>query len=285
MQKWLVVSNCQTFGLANCLNLLGRSIEVEAIDMRTFRLKKAAYAEKLPGYARVLIHPDLAKTDGDALTGAVGLDRIPAIQFAAYHPDIAYVGAKGARVVGPMHEYHSMLVLAAHDLGLDVRRTVSLFRGEVYERCGYLGMWTSERDAVIADFAGCGLDISQMIRRWGRAVPFMYSVNHPRIHCIFDIAKLFLEQNGIEMHAGDVLPHDNLVSGPVWPVYPEIAEIHGIRGSLAFKLPSKYRQIDLEEFVTLSLAAYAAHEPGAIRVRTGRDRYRRVKAVVAEVCG
>jgi len=37
MRTWLLISHCQTFGLANSLNLLAPGIRVEAIDIWEYR--------------------------------------------------------------------------------------------------------------------------------------------------------------------------------------------------------------------------------------------------------
>ncbi len=51
---------------------------------------------------------------------------------------------------------------------------------------------------------------------------------------------------------------DPLLSGPVWPVYPHVADRLGLPGSYDFKAPgTPGRILDLEGFVSGAFALYA----------------------------
>ena len=97
----------------------------------------------------------------------------------------------------------------------------------------------------------------------------MYAHNHPRITVVRDIARAVLARAGIEAEYGDALPADNLANGPVYPVYPEIAERLGVEGSLLFKTGGRYRFLRLPDFIEASFTAY--REAGALSIRAGYE--------------
>ncbi len=287
-EKWLVLSNCHTFGLAHSLTLMNPDIDVDAIDVGTFKQDVSKYIKKIPCYSRVIIHPEFKTINGADFSGAVRLSCMPSINFNAYHPDITgsvsvSVNAPGQPMEmralrGPMHDYHSLIVLAAHELGYDLNKTISCFRNDVYIQAGYYNRWALEREALLVHFSKFGPDLSESIRAWAREGVFMYSINHPKIRCIFDIARLFLKSLGFDTISSDYLPHDNIANGPWWPVYPEIGDRYSVRGSYVFKPANQYRFLSLEDFVRQSLELYAGFSPGAIR--TPNPRYQQVKAAI-----
>lgn len=281
METWLVLSNCQTYELANSLKLLSSRFHIDAIDIWAFTKNIEKYKQELPRYFRVLLHPRFCNMDFD-FSIAQNLDFIPSISFDAYHPDICYVFSPGP-VQGPMGFYHSMIVLAAYEAGLSIETTRRLFRRDVFERCGFFARWEQERTRLLEHFAEYGLDITPCFAQWSRGEAFMYSVNHPKIRCIHDIAGSFLKRLGVEPIASGMKPVDDFLSGACYPVYPEIAEAFGTQGSYLFKLPDEYRLISLERFIELSFAAYSRFPPRSIQVEsTFRARYDHVKTVVVD---
>ncbi|TXJ16512.1 MAG: hypothetical protein E6Q28_09305 [Afipia sp.] len=281
METWLVLSNCQTYGLANSLKLLGPRFHIEAMDVWGFKKNIERYKQELPRYFRVIVHPHFRNIDFD-FGIAQNLNFIPSINFDAYHPDVCYAFSDGM-IESPMGSYHSMIVLAAHEAGLNVERTRKLFRRDVFEACGFFARWEQERAQLLQHFLEHDLDISSAFTRWSRGDAFMYSVNHPKIRCIYDIAHAFLRRLGVDTTDGELMPADNLLNGPCYPVYPEIAETFGVRGSYFFKLPNEYRLISLEQFIEFSFAIYSRLSSHSIQVEGAvRPRFEHVKAVVAE---
>ncbi|MBB3287073.1 MULTISPECIES: WcbI family polysaccharide biosynthesis putative acetyltransferase [unclassified Rhizobium] len=281
METWLVISNCQTFGLTNSLKLLGPRFHIEGVDIWSFRHNIQKYKQEVSQYFRVIVHPQLQDGEFD-FTAAQNLDFIPSIHFDAYHPDICYAFSNGP-LEGPMGSYHSMIVLAAFEAGLDLETTRKLFNRDIFERSGFFSRWEQERTQLFQNFAKYDLDISASFAKWSRGDSFMYSVNHPKVRCIYDIAHAFMKRLGVETADGEVIPADNLLNGPCYPVYPEIAERLGVKGSYLFKLPNDYRLIPLEKFIELSFAVYAGLPAGSILVERGvLQRYEMVKAAIAE---
>ena len=92
----------------------------------------------------------------------------------------------------------------------------------------------------------------------------MHSINHPRIHVLYDIASNLLAAQGKKPIEG-VIPHDNLMLGAVFAVYPEIGEALGVHGSYLFKNVGNYTPIELADFVAGCFGNYEKFPRGTIQ--------------------
>lgn len=208
------------------------------------------------GYFRVLISPEIEDAGVD-LTGAPHLTRIPRVVFTAFHPDCVYALSEGKQVTGPLDAYHSMILIAAHRRGLSVDDAQRLFNGAFFEQAGYMDYWVPQRDRLVTDYMRFGLDISAGIRRWGRTSSFMHTVDHPKMICLYDIARAIFRSMGVpDIGADDIMPPDNLSNGVSFAVYPEIGEMLGVPGGYRFKRFNEYRHIGLEQLIAESYRAY-----------------------------
>ena len=280
-ERWILVSNCQTYGLAHSLQMLASDVVVTPVDVGQYAQDLDRYNAAFADYDRVLAGDSARNLPGADFSRARRLDKTPELAFSAYQPDMTYVVRGDAFVRGPLDVYHSALGFAAHRRGLSVEQALPLFRGEVYAACGHLDRWAPARDGLVAYCASMDLDVSSAVRRWGRERAFMYSSNHPRIHVLFDVARLILEREGRSAHVTDLSPHDNLANGGVYPVYPEVGEALGVPGAYLFKRGDSYSLIDLRRFLEECWAAYDAHPPGALAVHeVFRPDFERVAEVV-----
>jgi hypothetical protein len=280
MERWLLLANCQTFGLVNCLNLAGSSFEVTGIDIWKYMQDTAGTNASFPEYDRVLIQPEMRSVAGADFAGARNLTLVPPIYFDGYHPDVCFAEGPDGVLVGPLRDYQSMIALAAYNQGLGVADTMKLYRGDIYDRCGYFQAWDVARDRLIGDFDNLGFDVRLAFLRWTRQGPFMFSTNHPRIHAIQDVAAMLLRKEGLEVRATDIVPGDNLANGPCFPILPEIGEALGVEGSLLFKLFNVYRYISLEEYIQASFELFGKHPRGSLTVGGYQARFERVSSVI-----
>jgi hypothetical protein len=264
-QQWLLVYNCQVMGLGNCLNLMCDDIDVEYYDPAGYRKHARILQRRLDDFERVLVAPQLERSLDTDFSGHPGFWRVPTLSFNAYHPDICYLLESGKALKGALGDYHSLIAYAAFRAGLNERSTLALYRADVYAALGYFDRWDRARGTLLAAFAEQGLDISQHFMRWSRNGPFMYSINHPRLPCVRDVARCVLARAGLEASYLDPMPHDNLANGPVYPIYPEIAARLGVEGSYLFKPGGKYEFIRLEAFVASSFQLYREHRDLVVR--------------------
>jgi hypothetical protein len=282
MENWLLISNCNTFGLASSLNILSNRYKLDFIDVWHFRKFVDKYRQTIPRYDRVIINPEAEHSDFD-FNAIDTVSRIPTLDFDAYHPDLCYLSARGERLHGPTGAYHSMLVFASFELGLTPKETRKMFRRDVFDRAGFFTRWPAARDRLISTFAAHGLDISGPFRIWSRGDCFMHALGHPKARPIHDIARAFLEKCGVEAHDAGIVPHDTLVDGVCMPVYPEVGEAYGVKGSYGFKVHGEYRLLSLETFIENSFAFYSEFGSHEIKPDLGfSERYGRVKHTIAE---
>jgi hypothetical protein len=267
---WLLLFNCQGMGLANSLNLLCSTIHVEHYDPAGFTRNRAEVTARLAEFERILVAPQVERSLGLELDGLDTVWRVPTITFDAYHPDICYLLQSGKSLKGPMGDYHSLVAYAAFSNGLDESRTVALFNERMYAALGYFERWDAARERLLTLFQSHGFDIASRYPHWSRNGAFMYSFNHVRIHCLRDVATSILERAGLPVEATDLLPHDNLANGPIFPIYPEIAARLGTPGNYLFKPGGRYELIGLEQFVAASFALYRAAKGVTVRPEYAR---------------
>lgn len=256
MERWLLISNCQTTGLSNAFQMVNPHFSVTPLDIWSFRRDIEGAIATFGNYFRVLVSPEILNLEGADFSSAPNLTVIPSVFFSAYHPDCVYAADANGPLKGPLDAYHSLIVIAAYRCGLSQEDAIALFRGDFYERCGFMDYWAPQRDRLIGDFAGHGFNIQHEVRRWGRQQSFMHTIDHPKIHCLYDVARVIMASMGVPCVEANLVPHDNLKAGSAWAVYPEIGEHLGVEGSYRFKRFGAYSHIGLKELVAESYALY-----------------------------
>lgn len=256
MDKWLVISNCNTVGLTNSLSLLYPRAAVTGVHLQSIDDEVKSGNVALESFDRIFAHTDASKATKVPLDELKSVQLVPSIFFAAYHPDGCYVRDSKGQIGSPIGAYHSSICFAAYKAGLSVDQAIGLFNRETYERAGYLDMWLDERETETRKFAEHDIDITDLFVKWARSGPFMYSFNHPVVGCIFDIAKRVLAKLDIATEEPPFPPHDNLSESAWLPVLPEIAEACGVEGSTVFKRGGRYRVLGLQAFVRDSYRIY-----------------------------
>lgn len=278
-RSWLVIHNCVNIGLANCLRMRAPGLEIDSVDFGRFRRESAEWLPKLRRFGKIVTTREFAE---ECLASEVEAERIrhlPIIRFDAYHPDQCYLTHGPGYLKGPAGDYHSLIVTAAHARGMQVARVRSLFTPECFSAFGYFDRWEAARRRLLGDFASAGLAVDERFPAWGARSPFMHTINHPAIHVLHDVASALLEAEGIEQSRAEWIPHDNLLNGAAFPVYPPIAERLSVRGSYLFKKPAQYRCIDLDEFIAGSFATLDALRGDEFAIYSEqRSAYERVLA-------
>lgn len=281
MEKWLVLSNCQTFGLANSLTLQYPGAAVDAVDIWAYKSNILAHDAKLNEYHRIIVHPEFLDIPGSALAERQGLIVVPSIYFAAYHPDSCYAASSRGGINSPIGAYNSMICLAAYRSGLSLDQTLSMYNPKTYDMAGFFDLWQDGRSSLLKKFADYGIDLSSAFNAWGRYKSFMYSVDHPAIAVVFDIARQTLKSMNIEPLDAGLHPHDNLANGPSFSVYPEIAEHCGVSGYGYFKKQGEYRLMSREDFIRGSYRGLEGHDPNSIVVDAmANERFQRLLRIM-----
>jgi len=250
MERWLVMSDCQTVGLANCLQAQVSGIEISPLDPGRFNSQSCRANYRMRGFDRLLINPAILRAVPKAKINRITKHvQLPSITFRGYHPDLIYIFNRGRPLGGPTSHYHSAIVYACYLQGIGPADVTSYFNGHFFERCGYFNVWAGERDRLFVEFESVGLNIRPYFGDWGRRSAFMYSYNHPRIQPLYDMASELLKSLEISPNRSDLFPHDNLAGNTIFAVYPEIGEALGVRGQYEFRAAGNYRSIDLNEYI------------------------------------
>lgn len=263
-RNWLLVFNCTNIGLTNSLKLLVPRLEVESIDFGRFKKDFASYAPRLDTFDLILTAPDFVNNECVDFADVAPVQTMPIPYFDGYHPDLCYLTDGKGILKGPMGDYHSKIVTAAYKKGVPGSSVRALFSSSRYQDFGYFDRWTPAKAAFIDGFTDVGLSIDHYFRTWSVRRQFMHSVNHPAIEVVYDMARCILSREGIEYADTRLLPHDNLMNGPIYPVFDEIAERLSIQGSYLFKLPAQYRCINLDQFINASYDFLGQFDPATI---------------------
>lgn len=261
-----VVGNCQSFGIAYGMKLLLPSAQVDRFTIvRKGLADLKLLARTLSNYDHVFsleFQPGFVRGGGWEELRAImpSVQPIPSIVFSGFHPDTVYIldPAKGGRPIeSPTGPYHSAIALFAYLRGMNVEQTEGLFNSDFFEALGYFDIWEESAQQFLGIAAASGLDLSNELVRWSRKGTFMYSMNHPKAHVLFDVARALLKRAGLP-HAAQIefddFAVDDIVRGAVYPVYPEIAERYGHRGNYLFKRANYELSRSVGEF--LGLRAY-----------------------------
>lgn len=160
--------------------------------------------------------------------------QLPLFVFNGYHPDAVWLhGVTAPTETGAIH---SRIAAAGWLTGKSATQTAALFTGAHYDRLGYFDVFASEKTQLIARFAADGgIDISDLFDTWSAQGNFLHTPNHPVAQVFFDIAHAGMAQAGLtegldpeKVAAQRAALDDNLATGIIWPLYPEIAEHLGI---------------------------------------------------------
>jgi len=279
-RKILVLGNCQARPLSACLGVLAEDVAATGVETPTtsFEDKISARDSEVLGTLQaqeyILLQPYLLPLFQQNLPDLLPRIRLfPVLAFAAFHPDLVYVQIKSLQqhLVGPLNHYHSAIALWGFRQGLSVPQTVKLFNEHSYRTLGYFDYWEASHQAMINEGLMANMPLDDHLARWQRSGCFMHSVNHPQLSVTADVAVTLLSNLGIPVITGAArYLQDELSAGPVWPVYPEIAQQLGIGGgSYWFKVergrspPDRpVLMLDLAQFVEASFTAFSAYEPG-----------------------
>ena len=293
--RFAVLGNCQAEYVAQCIRFLAPGCEADpyvilATGASTSEFDKIA--KRLAAYDCLLAQPQFRENISARSVSARNLNRIiyyPDICFTAYHPDLVYIPRNtppfDSMVNSPVGHYHSALAFLCYSLGLDVEQTVARFNEKIFARLGYLAnaFWTSSAQGLLDSGRAAQFPLEPYFRSWVRRGCFMYSVNHPKLFVLADLAAGALASCGVTTNprlCDDYVP-DHVKMGPVWPVYPEVAVRFGLDGCYRYKgvsaagRPGPY--FDLKEFIQASFAIYRNYRPAEI-VSPGSKRGRLISA-------
>jgi hypothetical protein len=191
---------------------------------------------------------------------------VESLVYAAFHPDIAFAEYpfSDQLIIGPIGRYHSAIALWAYRERLGIDETVSLFNTDVFAYLGYFEFGATSLQLIETVDRLSDTQLADWVRNTGETGIFMHSVNHPNQRFLTEYLSQLLELDGLSVdRAAASFGHDRFLDGPVWPVYPPLAEVLGVRGDYVFKMPATLsgsqqpvRRLTLAEFIAASFDHY-----------------------------
>jgi hypothetical protein len=258
-----VVGNCQSFGVAYAMKILDPSATVDHFSaIGKSRADFSLFTKTLQTYDYVFshefLHGHVKGGDSEELLRRVSKARLfPAVTFAAFHPDLVYLmdATRGhAQLFGPVGPYHSAIATFAFRKGLSLEEANALYNRNVYETLGYFDVWNdAARELIDSTKKKFNMDLSGELMNWARRGVFMYSLVHPKPFVLVDIAKKLFEDTGLKGADVDFAYYavDDLARSEIFPVYPPVGELFGVRGSYLFKLGNFHLSAGVGDFLTL----------------------------------
>jgi len=257
-----VIGNCQSYGVAYAMKLLDPTARVDHYSaVAKSHASIGLLAKTLATYDCVFSQdfpPNIVK-GGDSQELLRRLNNVtlfPTISFAAFQPDLIYLldAAQGNKaLVGPLRPYHSALAVFAFRIGLSLDQANALFNRNVFETVGYFDVWNAAAQEFLLNAKRYELDLSSDLMNWSRRGVFMYSIVHPKPYVLADIARRLFVKTGLFVRNDnfDDYAIDDLSRAEIFPVYPEIAEVFGVRGGYLFKRGNFHISDGVGEFLTL----------------------------------
>lgn len=275
--KILVVGNCQARALARLIDAMLGVDNTSAIELLPDAIKRLEARDpvlsQLIGESDfIFLHPhgeafQIIKKNYPEAFEKVRM--VPRISFSAFHPDIDYVeDSHGKHVLGPMGAYQSSIAFFAWKNALSLTETLSLFREDVYESLGYFGYRGVSKNLLLKEGELTGLPLDRLIEKWSKRGCWMYSMNHPKLFTLADVARTLLERENLKA-IPDVedFVDDDMKSEAVWPIYPEIAKRMGLTGHYLFKRPTdscfkgmSIQMLSLTQLVEESFATFSKYQ-------------------------
>ncbi|KQP33923.1 hypothetical protein ASF49_08705 [Methylobacterium sp. Leaf104] len=277
-----MLGNCQAEGVAQSLCLLLPQARVELVPFDglgrrygTLERLKAHLAPFDHVFTQFFSEGFIRGGNAHALgEGDPRLRLYPTILFPGYQPDMVLVGDVGALsaarlVASPVGPYHSAIVLCAYLEGRGPRETAELFRDTTYAQLGFYEAWNVAAAELLGTAGDLGFPLESELARWSRRGCFMHVLNHPKLFVLADIARRLATEAGLNPSPAsveDYLP-DDLATGAVWPLYPDLAARYGLTGTMLFKDRGRRggpKLYDLPTFIAASFAIYRRHPPEAL---------------------
>ncbi|HWX48968.1 MAG TPA: WcbI family polysaccharide biosynthesis putative acetyltransferase [Roseomonas sp.] len=269
--RLLVLGNCQAPNLARAVGWLSqREVSIAGLDITAFRRNREEFLRAAEG-ADVILAPatsaaEFAEISVEALRGAGRAEVVPyvPVHFAGLFPDITYLGARGERVLSPIGDYNSRIVVRSFLRGLDPAACLAAFNVETYAEQGHFAAfaaaereWERRESRLGAD----GLSLRAWFFAEIRERPLLYSTNHPTGDFFAEFARQFGRRIGLPCATGSSHGCPNtLAYGATWPIPAELAAHHGLRYSTPLVWSNNAYLLGAEEFVWRSYRIYARHD-------------------------
>jgi hypothetical protein len=274
-----VVGNCAAPGLARAIQALSPDAFVQHFSINEIHfLESSIIKDIFKGFDVSLSVAEISSyaTLNEEVSKIGRTHLWPSIVFTGYHPDIMYLDFDGRAATSHFGPYHSRIAAVAYATELSVEDTAERFNALTFGRLGYFDAYALGKNQFLSTANHYGLDVEEDFARWEQAGPFMYTINHPKMSVINDIARKLIKASGLELNGDNPVEEaepDYFADNIIWPIYPEIAQRLGnLSGSYEFKqvghLTAGVPSLHLEEFIDKCFRKYADSGLTSDRFRT-----------------
>jgi hypothetical protein len=262
----LILANCTHQSIALALRASGLFDTVQSAELYSMApADRDLLAEQIDSFDAV-VTLEHAEWAGPLATKALRdrcgakLLSLPTPFFSGLTPDMVYLKYEDdiARSAAGLGDYHSALLLADVQAGLDIEETVRRYvTGEVFERLDVAAVWQDSLRELKMREADCDIKLSDYIDAGvadGTIAEQFLSFNHPTEGMINHIAcDTITKLTGRKVDRALITrDQHNLYSDAYWPMHPVVAETLGIprpRTNL-FKQPERLGNafLSIEDF-------------------------------------
>lgn len=262
-RRIFVLGNCQAPEVARCLASMTEASVFGIEVMRAVEKSDPDFLFELMESSDVIVTASIGADWGRFATESLRntfpkkVLSFTSVYYAGVHPDITYLGEYGERILSPLGDYHSKIVIASYLAGLSELACARKFTAAGFEEAGYLTV----RDESIAEYLRRDRDVDI---RWAeqflqRVVdsPLLNTVNHPNPTAIGLLAHQIGHEISEPMQAADGIAVPTVLqSDVVWPVHEGWSVIAG----LAYRTPPvfwrRHYMMTLDEFIWRSYRLY-----------------------------
>lgn len=259
----LISGNCQRYAIAAQLSLWFPNWQIVTVDTNCADVESIG-KESLPldSVNIWICIGQLAATQKSNIQAAFpGLKilSVPAVGFAAFHPDLCFVQDR-RKGQSPPQIFHSAIVAWAYRNHCKPEATLGLFNAATFKDLGYLNAWPESVHYLKRAFQASALapDFEAFFLAVKRHGCFMHTFNHPKAFAITLLTKLICQKLGepLPSNARDLDDNATALSATQWPVYPEIAQHLGVptKGYQWFDAGKEIN--NLEDFVNEAFIQY-----------------------------
>lgn len=255
--KVALLGNCQVHGLRRGL-ACHPDLEVTAFEV--WRLPPDDFASFDPLAWDIVLSQPLSAYYKSMSQENLRASRTPCafvhnLYFDGLCPDSTYVGPPGKRVVGPMGDYHSSIVLNAFKAGTDATETS---RRLLEDGAGLdpLGAWQASFAELRRRETEVDVPFATELERIASQRRTFWTFNHPEVSLLIDYARQIVSQVFHKvLEPADQLQDDLRING-VWPIYPWVRSAHGLAFGGETQFESRGRLMTALEFVEASYRVY-----------------------------
>ena len=260
--KALIVTNCATLAYTETLKIIRPSWDVRGVNIIT--ATKWLTTDINSNFIEFFDSADFLVTGFPDLrqpSKKTHVINIPGFSFRGLHPDVLLLPDAPPSVIdGRSRDYSRLAIAALSRLGV-------FLIGNVYEELGYLNLYESERTKTELKFRRYNIEISDLFETWRETGNFLYTHIHPKVFVLSDIMRRAITGSIISSSESDKVAgrlrtvRDELADSVIWPVFPEIGEVHNIKEPFIWRKGKggNFEEMSLDVFLSRTFTQLRRH--------------------------